>query len=63
MTENRAKNECKWQRSGPCVVVTRAGVPLGNQAVLLAGVNDSVHIQRELVHRLVMMRVRPYYLY
>jgi lysine 2,3-aminomutase len=31
--------------------------------VLLAGVNDSVHIQRQLVHELVMMRVRPYYLY
>jgi lysine 2,3-aminomutase len=31
--------------------------------VLLAGINDSVHIQRQLVHELVMMRVRPYYLY
>jgi lysine 2,3-aminomutase len=31
--------------------------------VLLAGVNDSVHIQRQLVHELVQMRVRPYYLY
>jgi lysine 2,3-aminomutase len=31
--------------------------------VLLAGVNDSVNIQRELVHELVKMRVRPYYLY
>ncbi len=43
--------------------LTRAGVPLGNQAVLLAGVNDSVNIQRDLVHKLVMIRVRPYYLY
>ncbi len=40
-----------------------AGVPLGNQSVLLAGVNDSVAIQRELVHKLVRNRVRPYYLY
>jgi len=40
-----------------------AGVPLGNQSVLLAGVNDSVDIQRELVHKLVRNRVRPYYLY
>ncbi len=40
-----------------------AGIPLGNQSVLLAGVNDSVHIQRMLVHELVKMRVRPYYLY
>lgn len=40
-----------------------AGIPLGNQSVLLAGINDSVHIQRELVHKLVRNRVRPYYLY
>jgi hypothetical protein len=40
-----------------------AGVPLGNQSVLLAGINDSVNIQRELVHKLVKNRVRPYYLY
>jgi lysine 2,3-aminomutase len=46
-----------------CDRLSRAGVPLGNQSVLLAGVNDSVHIQRQLVHELVMMRVRPYYLY
>ena len=46
-----------------CDRLTRAGVPLGNQSVLLAGVNDSVHIQRKLVHDLVKIRVRPYYLY
>ncbi len=40
-----------------------AGIPLGNQTVLLAGINDSVHIQRELAHKLVKNRVRPYYLY
>ncbi len=43
--------------------LTRAGIPLGNQAVLLAGVNDNVHIQRHLVQDLVRIRVRPYYLY
>ncbi len=43
--------------------LTRAGIPLGNQAVLLAGVNDCVNIQRQLVHDLVRIRVRPYYLY
>ncbi len=46
-----------------CDRLTRAGVPLGNQSVLLAGVNDSVHLQRRLVHELVKIRVRPYYLY
>jgi len=39
------------------------GFPLGNQSVLLAGVNDCPRIMRSLVHRLVMNRVRPYYLY
>jgi len=46
-----------------CARMADAGIPLGNQSVLLAGVNDSVHIQRMLVHELVKMRVRPYYLY
>ncbi|MFZ4694271.1 MAG: KamA family radical SAM protein [Verrucomicrobiia bacterium] len=40
-----------------------AGIPLGNQSVLLAGVNDSVEVMRELVHKLLLCRVRPYYLY
>jgi lysine 2,3-aminomutase len=39
------------------------GVPLGNQSVLLAGVNDCPRIMKRLVHKLVMNRVRPYYLY
>ncbi|MBA2489539.1 MAG: lysine 2,3-aminomutase [Chloroflexi bacterium] len=43
--------------------LTRAGLPVGNQSVLLAGVNDCVNIQRELVHKLVENRIRPYYLY
>ena len=43
--------------------LSRAGIPLGNQSVLLAGVNDNVHIQRQLVQELVRIRVRPYYLY
>ncbi|MEM8715624.1 MAG: lysine 2,3-aminomutase [Cyanobacteria bacterium P01_A01_bin.3] len=43
--------------------LANAGIPLGNQSVLLAGINDTVEIQRELVHKLVRNRVRPYYLY
>ena len=39
------------------------GVPLGNQSVLLAGVNDCPRIMKSLVHKLVENRVRPYYLY
>jgi len=40
-----------------------AGIPLGNQSVLVRGVNDCVHIMRDLVHCLVKNRVRPYYIY
>ncbi len=40
-----------------------AGIPLGNQTVLLAGINDSPVIIKKLVHKLVQNRVRPYYLY
>jgi len=40
-----------------------AGIPLGNQTVLLAGVNDCPRIIKTLVHKLVYNRVRPYYLY
>ena len=40
-----------------------AGIPLGNQTVLLKGVNDSPEILEELFHLLVKNRVRPYYLY
>jgi lysine 2,3-aminomutase len=43
--------------------LTRAGIPLGNQSVLLAGVNDNVHVMRQLVQDLVRIRVRPYYIY
>ena len=43
--------------------LAKAGIPLGNQSVLLAGVNDCVHIQRKLVQDLVRIRVRPYYIY
>jgi lysine 2,3-aminomutase len=40
-----------------------SGIPLGNQSVLLAGVNDCMRVMRALVHKLVYNRVRPYYLY
>ena len=40
-----------------------AGIPLGNQSVLLAGINDCPRIMKALIHELVRNRVRPYYLY
>jgi lysine 2,3-aminomutase len=56
-------NEVSAELEDACDKLTRVGIPLGNQAVLMAGINDNVHIQRELVHALVRIRVRPYYLY
>ncbi|MBN2253308.1 MAG: lysine 2,3-aminomutase [Kosmotogaceae bacterium] len=46
-----------------CEMLADAGIPLGNQSVLLRGVNDSPYIIMELVHQLVKIRVRPYYIY
>lgn len=46
-----------------CERLSFAGVPLGNQSVLLSGVNDDAEVMKALVHRLLRMRVRPYYLY
>ncbi|MCL2339679.1 MAG: KamA family radical SAM protein [Actinomycetia bacterium] len=46
-----------------CARLADAGIPLGNQSVLLRGVNDNVETMQELLLKLVQMRVRPYYLY
>ncbi|MEJ2708838.1 MAG: lysine 2,3-aminomutase [Anaerolineales bacterium] len=56
-------NEISAELAQACDRMARAGIPLGNQSVLLAGVNDNVHVQRQLVQDLVRIRVRPYYLY
>lgn len=40
-----------------------AGIPIGNQSVLLKGINDSTETMRSLIQLLVKNRVRPYYLY
>ena len=56
-------NEITQELADACGKLADAGIPLGNQSVLLAGINDCVHIQRKLVQKLVRMRVRPYYLY
>ena len=46
-----------------CNKLANAGIPLGNQSVLLRGVNDCPNIMKNLVHDLVKIRVRPYYIY
>jgi lysine 2,3-aminomutase len=56
-------DECTPEAAQACGRLADAGIPLGSQTVLLKGVNDNVESIRELVHRLLLMRVRPYYLY
>jgi lysine 2,3-aminomutase len=46
-----------------CDRLLRAGVPVNNQSVLLRGINDSLEIQKKLVHSLLRIKVRPYYLF
>lgn len=46
-----------------CRKLADAGIPLGNQSVLLRGINDNPDTMMDLVHGLVKMRVRPYYIY
>ncbi|MGE0622930.1 MAG: KamA family radical SAM protein [Pseudomonadales bacterium] len=55
--------ECTWEAFTACARLADAGIPLGAQTVLLKGVNDSVPVMKDLVQRLLLMRVRPYYLY
>ena len=56
-------NEITPESAAACAKLADAGIPLGNQSVLLAGVNDCVHVMRKLVNDLVKIRVRPYYIY
>jgi lysine 2,3-aminomutase len=56
-------NECTHELRAACERLAFAGVPLGNQSVLLKGVNNDAAVMQSLIHRLLMMRVRPYYLY
>ncbi len=56
-------NECSHELRAACERLSFAGVPIGNQSVLLKHVNDEAEIMKSLIHRLLMMRVRPYYLY
>ncbi len=46
-----------------CEMMADAGIPIGNQSVLLAGVNDCVFVMKELMNALVKARIRPYYIY
>ena len=56
-------NEITEESRRACAMLADAGIPLGNQTVLLHGVNDCVHVMKKLVQALVYIRVRPYYIY
>ena len=46
-----------------CDMLSESGIPLGSQSVLLKGVNDRPYVMKRLVHDLLQIRVRPYYIY
>ena len=56
-------NEMTPEAQAAVAKLADAGIPLGNQTVLLRGVNDCVHVMKKLMHELVRNRVRPYYIY
>jgi len=56
-------DECTSETSRACAMLADAGIPLGSQTVLLKGINDDVDTMKKLMHGLMKMRVRPYYLY
>lgn len=56
-------NEITPEASESLSKIANAGIPIGNQTVLLRGINDCVHTMKNLVHKLVKNRVRPYYIY
>jgi lysine 2,3-aminomutase len=55
--------ECTQEAFDACAKLADAGCVINNQMVLLKGVNDKLEIVRELNHKLLMMRVRPYYIF
>ena len=55
--------EITEESTAACARLASAGIPLGNQSVLLKGVNDCIHVMKRLLHGLVKIRVRPYYIY
>ena len=56
-------DELTPESSAACSRLADAGIPLGSQTVLIKGVNNDAKVMTELFHKLLMARVRPYYLY
>lgn len=62
-TQFNSPLEVTHEARAACARLAKAGVPLGNQAVLMAGINDDPHIMKKLNHELLKARVRPYYIF
>jgi len=56
-------NELTPEVKKACEMLADAGIPLGSQTVLLKGVNDNISTMKKLMHELLKIRVRPYYIY
>jgi lysine 2,3-aminomutase len=56
-------DECCYETAKACSILADAGIPLGSQTVLLKGINDNADVMKQLMHQLMKMRVKPYYLY
>lgn len=62
-TQFNHPNEITKESAFACNILQSRGIPLGNQSVLLKGINDDIDIMERLVTKLIKIRVRPYYLY
>ncbi len=62
-TQFNHPKELTPEAADACARLADAGIPLGNQSVLMRGINDDPETMKELVQGLVRMRVRPYYIY
>ncbi len=62
-TQFNHPKEITKESAEACARLADAGVPLGNQSVLLKGINDCPYLMRELSQRLLKIRVNPYYIY
>jgi len=56
-------DEITEESSRACGMLADAGIPLGNQSVILKGVNDDPKIMKKLMQKLLTIRVKPYYIY
>jgi lysine 2,3-aminomutase len=56
-------NEITEEAKAACSKLADAGIPLGNQSVLLRGINDDPVVMKKLAHKLLSIRVKPYYIY